>query len=47
MEVGGEHVGYMPRDKCHTVTPGVTAAHVIKLGTAPVPHAWLFLEHEA
>ena len=44
VEVGGEHVGYVPKKhKSATAKPGVTG-RLIKIGTTPAPHVWIFLE---
>jgi hypothetical protein len=42
VEIGGEHVGYVPRGT--TVSPDAVA-HVLKMGMLPKPHVWLLLEH--
>ena len=44
VHVGGHSVGYIPGDKCAQISPATARGHVVKLGTTPAPHVWLFLE---
>lgn len=39
VHVDGEHVGYVPRG-----TSRPKAARLVKMGSEPVPHVWLFVE---
>lgn len=42
VEVGGEHVGYVPKGK--QLPSPCPCAHVVTIGDAPAPHAWLLVE---